>query len=162
MKLRFPAPNTYGVGLILAVVLALGAYFLFPMLALQATGAPLFALGVACGALLGVVLAGMRLEAVAASPAKEQGDTKSIFVGNLAYRASRDELQQLFGQYGTVRSVRIMTDRVTRRPRGFGFIEMDARGALAAIKALDGRELHGRTLKVNEGNERKPREAEAA
>ena len=161
MKLRFPAPTTYGTALILAIVLALAAYLLFPVLGLQSGGASLFALGVASGALLGVVLSGLRLEESAGS-ATGSGETKSIFVGNLAYRASRDDLQKLFGQYGKVHSVRIMTDRVTRRPRGFGFVEMDARGALAAIKALDGEEFHGRQLKVNEGNERKPRDAEAA
>nr|WP_232024031.1 RNA-binding protein [Sulfurivermis fontis] len=99
-----------------------------------------------------------------AGPARaaDNGETRSIFVGNLAYRASKDELEQLFGQYGVVRSVRIMTDRMTRRPRGFGFVEMEAKSALAAIKALDGKEFHGRALKVNEGNERRPRESQAA
>jgi hypothetical protein len=161
MKLRFPAPATYGTALILALVLALAGLFLFPVLALDLGGNQLFALGIAVGALIAVPLSGLRFDA---SPvrAADSGTTRSIFVGNLAYRASREDLEQLFGQYGVVRSVRIMTDRMTRRPRGFGFVEMEANGALAAIKALDGKDFHGRQLKVNEGNDRKPRESQAA
>ncbi|OOZ41050.1 hypothetical protein BOW53_05755 [Solemya pervernicosa gill symbiont] len=83
------------------------------------------------------------------------GEPLSIFVGNLAYKASRDELKALFGKYGEVRSVRIMTDRATRRPRGFGFIEMDEKSARKAIKKLDGYEFMGRNIKVNEGNQRR-------
>ncbi|WP_127478416.1 RNA-binding protein [Sulfurivermis fontis] len=161
MKLHFPSASAYGAALILATVLAVSGYVLFPVLALELGGAALFALGIAIGAVLAVPLAGLRLEAGPARAA-DNGETRSIFVGNLAYRASKDELEQLFGQYGVVRSVRIMTDRMTRRPRGFGFVEMEAKSALAAIKALDGKEFHGRALKVNEGNERRPRESQAA
>jgi hypothetical protein len=161
MKLRFPAPATYGTALILAVVLAVIGFFLFPVLALDLGAGSLFALGIALGAALAVILAGLRFEAGPVRAA-DSGETRSIFVGNLAYRASKEDLEHLFGQYGVVRSVRIMTDRMTRRPRGFGFIEMEANGALAAIKALDGKDLHGRQLKVNEGNDRKPRENQAA
>ncbi|MDH5435626.1 MAG: RNA-binding protein [Gammaproteobacteria bacterium] len=94
-----------------------------------------------------------------ASRSKKSGatssDLKTLFVGNLAFKARRDELSTLFSEYGQVNSVRIMTDRETRRPRGFGFIEMNANDAKAAIKALDGYEFMGRELKVNEANERK-------
>lgn len=162
MKMRFPAANTYGVAVILAVVLAVIGNFLQPLFALELNPNHLFALGLGSGAFLAVILAALRFEAAPGAVASNSGEFKSIFVGNLAYRASKDEVQKLFSQYGTVRSVRIMTDRMTRRPRGFGFVEMDPRGALAAIKALDGKEFHGRQLKVNEGNDRKPRESEAA
>lgn len=161
MKLHFPHPATYATALVLAMVLAVAGFFLFPALALDMNGAALFALGIAVGAALAVPLAGLRLESGPVRAA-DSGATRSIFVGNLAYRASKEDLEQLFGQYGVVRSVRIMTDRMTRRPRGFGFVEMEANGALAAIKALDGKDFHGRQLKVNEGNDRKPRENQAA
>jgi hypothetical protein len=160
MKLHFPPAATYGTALILAIVLAVVGLLLFPLLALELGGSTLFALGLAAGAFSAVTLAGVRLE-TGPVRAADSGETRSIFVGNLAYRASKDELEQLFGQYGVVRSVRIMTDRMTRRPRGFGFVEMEANGALAAIRALDGKELHGRQLKVNEGNDRKPRDQAA-
>jgi len=161
MKLHFPHPSTYGTALIIAVALAVPGFFLFPVLALEMGGAALFALGIAVGSVLAIPLAGLRIENGPVRAA-DSGGTRSIFVGNLAYRASKEDLEQLFGQYGVVRSVRIMTDRMTRRPRGFGFVEMEANGALAAIKALDGKDFHGRTLKVNEGNERRPRENQAA
>jgi len=78
----------------------------------------------------------------------------SLYVGNLAYSTRRDALSDLFGQFGRVDSVRIMTDRETRRPRGYGFVEMEGNGALTAIKKLDGTEFCGRTLRVSEANQR--------
>jgi xanthosine utilization system XapX-like protein len=78
----------------------------------------------------------------------------SLYVGNLAYSARRDALNDLFSQFGRVDSVRIMTDRETRRPRGYGFVEMEGSGALTAIKKLDGTEFCGRTLRVSEANQR--------
>ena len=161
MKVRFPAPDTLGTALILAAVLALAGYLLFPPLSHRFGGAALLAAGVAAGAFIRTGLAALRLD-TSGRAAAGNGESKSIFVGNLAYRTSKEELQHLFGAYGMVRSVRIMTDRVTRRPRGFGFVEMDAAAAAAAIKALDGKEFYGRQLKVNEGNERKNRENQAA
>jgi RNA recognition motif-containing protein len=65
-------------------------------------------------------------------------------------------LRELFEQYGEVYAVRLMTDRVTRKPRGFGFIEMNRRDAKAAIRALNGTEFYGREIKVNIANEHKP------
>ena len=85
------------------------------------------------------------------------GELKSIFVGNLAFRATPNDLRDLFATYGHVHSVRIMTDRATRRPRGFGFVEMPEKDALKAIKALNDKEFMGRPLRVNEGNDRRPR-----
>jgi RNA recognition motif-containing protein len=76
-----------------------------------------------------------------------------IYVGNLSYSATEDELRELFGQYGTVRNVSLVNDRETGRPRGFGFVEMEE-GADQAISALDGKEVGGRTLKVNEARPR--------
>ena len=87
-------------------------------------------------------------------------DTQTIFVGNLAFRANKYDLGKLFEDYGTVYSVRLMTDRATRKPRGFGFVEMAAKDAPKAIKELDGHEFHGRELRVNEANERRPRDEE--
>ncbi len=83
---------------------------------------------------------------------------KNIFVGNLAFSTQEQELEELFGQHGEVHSVRLITDRETGRPRGFGFVEMDASGADAAIQQLDGVVLGGRNLRVNEATERKPRQ----
>ena len=79
---------------------------------------------------------------------------KRIYVGNLPFKATEDELRQLFSRHGTVHSVDIITDRETGRPRGFGFVEMDDEAAQAAIGAMDGAELGGRNLRVNEAKQR--------
>lgn len=87
---------------------------------------------------------------------------KSIYVGNLPFTATEDEVQELFAAYGNVDSVRLITDRETGRPRGFGFVRMDAADADAAIQALNGKEMGGRSLRINEAEERKPRPAGGA
>jgi cold-inducible RNA-binding protein len=80
---------------------------------------------------------------------------KNIFVGNLNYNASEDELRQMFEQFGTVDRVSLITDRDTGRPRGFGFVEMpnDDEGD-RAIEELNGVELGGRALNINEARPR--------
>jgi RNA recognition motif-containing protein len=80
----------------------------------------------------------------------------SIYIGNLSYQVTEDDLKRAFAEYGTVNRVQLPTDRETGRPRGFAFVEMvnDAEET-AAIEALDGAEWMGRELKVNKA---KPRE----
>ena len=76
---------------------------------------------------------------------------KNIFVGNLSFNTTEDELRQMFGTYGQVDRVSIMTDRDTGRSRGFGFVEMaNAEEGEKAIAGLNGSEIGGRTLNVNE------------
>ncbi len=82
---------------------------------------------------------------------------KSIYVGNIPFSVSEDDLQALFAEYGDVQSVKFINDRETGRFRGFAFVEMDDAGALAAIEALDGSDMSGRNLKVNEARPRAPR-----
>jgi RNA recognition motif-containing protein len=82
----------------------------------------------------------------------------NIYVSNLAYNATDDDLRQLFESYGEVDTIRIITDRDTGQSRGFGFVEMpDSAAAKAAIPGLQGKELGGRTLTVNEARPREPR-----
>lgn len=82
---------------------------------------------------------------------------KKLYVGNLGYDVSTADLETLFASHGTVESVNIISDRVTGQSKGFGFVEMSSDSeAGAAIAALDGKELQGRTIKVNEA---KPRAA---
>lgn len=78
---------------------------------------------------------------------------KRIYVGNLPFRATEDEVRDLFEPYGTVTNVSMVTDRETGQPRGFGFVEMED-GADAAIDALHGTPLGGRTITVNEARPR--------
>jgi RNA recognition motif-containing protein len=82
---------------------------------------------------------------------------KKLYVGNLAYSVTDQDLKDLFSQSGAVESVAVISDKFSGQSKGFGFVEMaDAGGAAAAIQALDGTEFKGRNLKVNEA---KPREA---
>jgi cold-inducible RNA-binding protein len=82
----------------------------------------------------------------------------NIFVGNLSYQTRQDELEAAFAAYGTVERVSVVTDRDTGQPRGFGFIEMTNRNeASNAIAALNGAELNGRAMNVNEAKPREPR-----
>ena len=78
-----------------------------------------------------------------------------IFIGNLAYTATDQDVRQLFEPYGTVDTVKIITDRDTGQPRGFGFVDMpELRAAQSAIQGLQGKELAGRALNVNEAKPR--------
>ena len=81
--------------------------------------------------------------------------SKKLYVGNLSFNVTEDEVRELFAEQGTVESLAWITDRDTGRFRGFCFIEMDDSSAAAAIQALDGKEFQGRDLRVNEA---KPRE----
>lgn len=73
-----------------------------------------------------------------------------LYVGNLSFSTSEAQLRDLFAQHGTVTSASLVMDRDTGRPRGFGFVEMDDAGAQAAIAALNGKNIDGRDLTVNE------------
>lgn len=82
----------------------------------------------------------------------------NIYVGNLSFNASDDDLREAFEQYGEVASVNIIMDRETGRSRGFAFVEMaDANNAKDAIENVDGTEIAGRSVKVNEARPRPPR-----
>src|SRR5215470_3049951 len=79
-----------------------------------------------------------------------------IYVGNLPFSATEAEVRTLFSEHGTVESVSLPTDRETGRPRGFGFVEMSQADAARAIQSLNGKEMGGRPLRVNEAQD-KPR-----
>lgn len=81
--------------------------------------------------------------------------SKKLYIGNLPFSSTEDELRTVFERHGRVESVNVITDRDSGRPRGFAFIEMDeASAADDAIRALDGSELGGRSIRVNEAQDR--------
>ncbi|HSG98592.1 MAG TPA: RNA-binding protein [candidate division Zixibacteria bacterium] len=81
-----------------------------------------------------------------------------IYVGNLSFNSSEDQVRQIFENFGEVVNVNLITDRETGRPRGFGFVEMaNDDEARAAIDGMNGKELDGRTLTVNEARQREER-----
>lgn len=81
-------------------------------------------------------------------------DVKTLYVGNLPYRANEAAIRELFSSYGTVHSVRLMKDKHTGKRRGFGFVEISAKDADSAVTALNDQEFQQRTLKVREAKER--------
>jgi RNA recognition motif-containing protein len=89
--------------------------------------------------------------------ARSKSKVKKIYVGNLPWSATETELKELFSSVGPVQSVAVITDRETGRSRGFGFVEMDDSDAEKAINDLNGRDLGGRALRVNEAQDRQRR-----
>lgn len=81
----------------------------------------------------------------------------TIYVGNLPFSATEADVRALFEQHGAVQSVKLINDRETGRPRGFGFVDMEPAPAQAAIAAINGYEMNGRALRVNEAQPRAPR-----
>jgi RNA recognition motif-containing protein len=84
----------------------------------------------------------------------------NIYVANIPWKASEDQLKELFGQFGEVTSAKIIMDKVTQRSRGFGFVEMgDDNSGRTAINELNGRDFQGKSLVVNEARPREERPA---
>ncbi len=81
-----------------------------------------------------------------------------IYVGNLPFTTDEDAVRGLFEVHGAVDSVTLIKDRITGRPRGFGFVEMSDSDAATAMESLNGQEVGGRPLRVNEARERAPRD----
>lgn len=150
MKIEVPSFGYFVKAIIIALLLGIIGFMLYPYLGLENLPAErAFSYALLAGALAGAVIAAVNIKL----PADTR--TESIFVGNLAFKMPPQALRELFEEYGEVHAVRIMTDRVTRKPRGFGFVEMNRKQARAAIRALDGTEFFGREIKVNLANERK-------
>ena len=86
-----------------------------------------------------------------------------LYVGNISYQTDENSLEQAFGQFGSVKSVRVITDRETGRSRGFGFVEMETEEeAQTAIENLDGKEVDGRAVRVNIARERSSGRSESS
>ena len=88
---------------------------------------------------------------------RKQNTVKKLYVGNLPFSATEDEVRGLFEPFGSLESVNLITDRDSGRFRWFGFVELEDDIAETAMKELDGKDFGGRPLRVNEANERPPR-----
>lgn len=136
------------------IILAIVLYIVLPLVALEMPSHLSAALGVLLGGLF--VPALLKLF-VSSSTSGEQGDSSEIstlYVGNLPYRADEDAVQEHFEQQGKVVSVRLMKDRRTGKRKGYGFVEMNAKGAVKAIKNLNDSTFQERTLKVRLAKEK--------
>lgn len=151
MKIELPTFKNIIKSLIIALILSIASYFLFLYLNLNELGsARLLSYVVLVSAFIAGVLVATPMM-ITFSTSNEA----SVFVGNLAFKANAGDLRELFEEYGEIQGVRVMTDRATRRPKGFAFVEMDKKGAKIAIAELDGSEFFGRDIKVNFATRRK-------
>ena len=124
-------------------------FFAEPYLGLgQAPVASIFSTGLFLGAIIGGVATALYPSSGRAS----SSDIGTIYVGNLPFSATKEEIEDLFRPYGTVHTVRLVTGP-NRRPKGYGFVEMDAEGAKDAIK-LNGVDMGGRKLRINKATEK--------
>lgn len=149
---------TFLASIIIAVVTGVAGFAIFPLINLEyADPRMMFAATLVAGVLIGSISRSIKSGTRRASDSNGNNDNQreTIYVGNLAFKANNHDIKNLFSQYGDVYSVRLMTDRETRRSRGYGFVEMDQKQAMSAINALNGDEFMGRSLKVNIANERK-------
>ncbi len=149
-----------GKGLLLVVGAAVVGYLVLAKLNPAGLSAPWgLVIGLALGYGIGVAWFAARPRAngspVERDPERKSAGVKTVYVGNLAFRASETDVRELFTKHGQVHGVKLMTDRVTGRRRGFGFIDMERDDASTAIERLNGTEFHGRVLRVNEANERR-------
>jgi len=150
MKIALPTFKNIIRSLFVAFILSIISYFLVPFLNINPDSARLVTYAVLVGAFVAGILAVMPMEFNLVGSKQV-----SVFIGNLAFKANAGDLRELFEEYGDVQGVRVMTDRATRRPKGFAFVEMDKKSAKAAIAELDGSEFFGRDIKVNYATRRK-------
>ncbi len=137
--------------IILTAILAFAGLQTFSLFNLEtAADHQQFAWGAGLGALIAALVTGIIL---LIKPYQLPIRKQTLFIGNLAFKSSERELRRLFGQCGEVFSIRLMTDKVTRKPRGYGFIEMDKSGAKRALTELNEHEFMGRDLRVSPANE---------
>ena len=155
--LNLPSFSRYVSGLIITLIIASVIFFTQSALGLSQLGAfPALVIGLLLGHLLGSIV-DTRRSSPAPSPAStgtSGAETSTLYVGNIAFSTKRHELEKLFSRYGKVQSARLVTDRETRKPRGYGFVEMSQGDAHKALSALNGFEFKGRNLRVNEANDR--------
>jgi len=133
-----------------AALLSVAGFFAQPFLGLdQAPVSSIFSTGIFIGAVIG----GIATALFASASKSADGDSVTLYVGNLPFSATKDEVEDLFRPYGTVHDVRLITGGPNRRPKGYGFVEMDAYGAKDALK-LNGVDMDGRKLRINESKDK--------
>lgn len=151
--------SSFQSSILYSLILATLGYFIITFMDFSNDASILFAVGIALGgAFIAIITnssANNRVTKSSKSQSKQNDiETKTIYVGNLPYRANETAIRELFEQYGHVQSVRLLKDRQTGKRRGFGFVEMDANCIKQTITALNESEFQQRTLKVREAKDR--------
>jgi RNA recognition motif-containing protein len=140
---------------IIAAIFAIIAFFVFSSIAASTT---LIAAFVFVSAFIAPLINSSSSEGQSSTSSDSHSDVKTLYVGNLPYRANETAVRELFANYGHVESVRLMKDKHTGKRRGFGFVEMSSADLEKAITALNDAEFQQRTLKVREAKERPERD----
>jgi len=144
------------VGLLVLLGITVIASILLPTVGIENKNVVLAVMaGLVIGHFVGTSLTASPSKGVA-NQSSATSEIITIYVGNLAFHTSKYDLYNLFKPYGKVHSSRIMFDKVTKKSRGFGFVEMSNEDAKMAIEALDGKDFSGRTIRVNEANNQTP------
>jgi len=134
--------------IIVSLLIAVSGYYVQPFLDMSQTPpGSVFATGLLTGCIAGGLLAALCCARGAST--KESPETSVIYAGNLPFSASEDDVRKLFSRYGKVLDVRLVRIGRSGRNKGYGFVEMDARSAAKAIRALNETEFGGRTLRIN-------------
>lgn len=145
--------------IISVLVLAIISFFVFDMFSIALTPAISVAVGIVIGGIASILLFNVK-----ASPVNIDtngiSELSTLYVGNLPYRANEQAVQEHFEIHGAVNSVRLMKDRRTGKRKGYGFVEMDAKGAAKAIKNLNDSVFQERTLKVRLAKDKAEAETE--
>ena len=151
MKSLLPALRILGLSFVVSFAIGIIGYFVFGSIdtAMYNTARHLTYV-LMIGALIGALVI-LLIQAYQ----NRSTEVVSLFIGNLPFRVSNQQLRQVFAEHGTVHNIRLMTDKLTKKPRGFGFVEMNKNHAKVAVKMLNGAEFMGRELKVNYANENK-------
>jgi len=142
-------------GIAMAIALGLFGYFVGPMVGLnqEIPVGSVLASGLVIGFLLGAwAFVGGSCRS---SSKVKHNNTNVLYVGNIPFKAREEEVQRLFETYGTVVSVRLVRGGPSRRPKGYGFVEMGSAGDVKAALVLNGEEFAGRKLRVNEAKDKK-------
>jgi RNA recognition motif-containing protein len=140
---------------VIAIVFAVIAYFLSSTLTL--TPAMVAGIVFVSAFIASLIAPSSDTSTASAEQAAASEEVKTLYVGNLPYRANEAAVRELFSNHGNVQSVRLMKDKHTGKRRGFGFVEMAANDVAKAISALNDSEFQQRTLKVREAKERPER-----
>ncbi|MCF2950325.1 RNA-binding protein [Paraglaciecola aquimarina] len=145
--------SSFILNIIVTAILAVLVFVLVPLIATDISNHLTAVAGVVIGGLLAPTLLQV-FESNSSSSESDDQELSTLYVGNLPYRANEQAVQEHFEQQGTVNSVRLMKDRRTGKRKGYGFVEMDTKGANKAIKNLNDSSFQERTLKVRLAKEK--------